>query len=793
MPIEVELPNGTIAEFPDGMAPAQIEAVLARQFPPSAAAPAPAELPIVDFPTVRAVVAPEDMPWAPTQQPQSASFMLQRARETYPELVNVPDGQLLAAIRQEVYPDVPIRDFYRDVGEGWAERLGDTSDDSPTQGMSGGRRFFAGLGKAYSDTGRGLKQFGTEVIREAAGDRTGLTDGDNAITRWADRSLAQQQREIDDAKRLDTPLVRTGAGLSGNIAGYGTQLIGPGVLARGTVAGRALLPTTLAGNTAQGVAMGAIQPVATGESRAVNAGVSGLLGGAAYGLPAAVGAASRGVASLTPTVSRPMQERAAAELLERFATNPVALRAAATNPEQILAGSMPTLAEASGDTGLAQLQRVLQNEYRGFGADLAERQAANNQARVGAIEQAFGGASKDAAESARAQTRDAAAPVLREIRGATGAQGGKVTRWIDRTMNSTNFRGNPEVEQALGRVRQLVTDPVDDASRISAARGVAQDFLAQPKRLSAADFDKVQEARRLVWRTADNALAPDDLVKELGKIKAKSLTAQGVIKDMQRSLKVVERGKQDVASLYNARKHITANLMPRASGETMVALRGAVQQLDNQILEVAPSYRQYLTDYAAGMRRADQAEVGARLLRGSNAVTDADGVPVLNSQYLNRARDIDATVRGATGFDRARANRTLTGDQLKVVDQVRRDLERQMRTRDNARAVGSNTRQNFVGAADIRQELGPLSEAIDRTPVVNLLTGAINSLRKTYGQRTMDIVQDVMLNPERAADILGRLPTKRQRAVMSAIRAIPRTSGTVVRSATPALTEQGVD
>lgn len=46
MPIEIELPDGSIAEFPDGMPDAEIEAVIQRQFPsPAPAIAAPAETP----------------------------------------------------------------------------------------------------------------------------------------------------------------------------------------------------------------------------------------------------------------------------------------------------------------------------------------------------------------------------------------------------------------------------------------------------------------------------------------------------------------------------------------------------------------------------------------------------------------------------------------------------------------------------------------------------------------------------------------------------------------------------
>ena len=51
MPIEVELPNGAIAEFPDGMSHEQISEALRRRFPPSQAVSQSQQQPgAADFP-----------------------------------------------------------------------------------------------------------------------------------------------------------------------------------------------------------------------------------------------------------------------------------------------------------------------------------------------------------------------------------------------------------------------------------------------------------------------------------------------------------------------------------------------------------------------------------------------------------------------------------------------------------------------------------------------------------------------------------------------------------------------
>jgi len=130
-----------------------------------------------------------------------------------------------------------------DVGsEAYQERY------SPTSGMSGFNRFLSGVGKGFVDIGRGVGQL------------TGLVD----------------QESIDESRRLDAPLMGTGAGLAGNIVGN--------VAAAAPVA---FIPgaNTAAGATLIGGALGLAQPVATGESRGINTalGAAGGLAGQRLG------------------------------------------------------------------------------------------------------------------------------------------------------------------------------------------------------------------------------------------------------------------------------------------------------------------------------------------------------------------------------------------------------------------------------------------------------------------------------------------------------------------------------
>lgn len=112
----------------------------------------------------------------------------------------------------------------------------------PTEGMTGTEKFLAGTGKAMTDLARG------------AGQILGIVP----------------QSDIDEAKRLDAPLMKTGAGMAGNITGNVVTAL-PAMLVPGA--------NTVAGATLVGGAMGGLQPTATGEDRLSNMALGALAGG----------------------------------------------------------------------------------------------------------------------------------------------------------------------------------------------------------------------------------------------------------------------------------------------------------------------------------------------------------------------------------------------------------------------------------------------------------------------------------------------------------------------------------
>jgi hypothetical protein len=131
----------------------------------------------------------------------------------------------------------------------------------PTDGMSTTDKVLAGVGKGMVDVGRG------------AGQMLGLTS----------------QAEIDEARRIDAPLMNTKSGMVGNILGS-VAAAAPAMFIPGA--------NTVAGAGVTGAVLGALQPMAADESRLQNAALGGVLGsGAQFGLGKLAGAAQSRLAA----------------------------------------------------------------------------------------------------------------------------------------------------------------------------------------------------------------------------------------------------------------------------------------------------------------------------------------------------------------------------------------------------------------------------------------------------------------------------------------------------------------
>ena len=139
--------------------------------------------------------------------------------------VNAPDGATQEQVMQFARAQFNQGPKETDASKASWDRMTD-----PTSGMSGSDKFFAGAGKAITDIARGAGQF------------VGLVN----------------RGDVAESRKLDAPLMNSGAGTAGNVAGNVAAL-----------ASTARIPgvNTIAGGAAVGSLMGLLQPsTSTGET-----------------------------------------------------------------------------------------------------------------------------------------------------------------------------------------------------------------------------------------------------------------------------------------------------------------------------------------------------------------------------------------------------------------------------------------------------------------------------------------------------------------------------------------------
>jgi hypothetical protein len=303
---------------------------------------------------------------------------------------------------------------------------------SPTSGMSGAQQFAAGYGAAAPTAFRGLQQLSATI-----GD---FLPGGNALTKFltgktSTEQKAQLQADIDESKRLNAPLMATGAGMTGNVLGN-VALTLPSV----AVPGAATLP----GAAAVGGALGFVQPVASDESRLTNT----LVGGGAGAGGVAAGRVLKGAYQATKALAEPFTEagrsKIAGRVIQRFADDPAAIAQATSAPT--ITGAVPTLAEQTGDAGLARLQDALRSVDPQINNQIGGRLAENNAARVASLQSLAGDqASRDAAELARST---ATRPLYQ--------QATKADYTVDAEL--ANLLQRPAVKQAMERAKTLAAN-----------------------------------------------------------------------------------------------------------------------------------------------------------------------------------------------------------------------------------------------------------------------------------------------------------------------------------------------
>lgn len=237
----------------------------------------------------------------------------------------------------------------------------------PTEGMSTTDKFLAGTGKAFADLGRGVGQL------------VGLTP----------------QEDIDEAKRLDAPLMRTTAGTVGNVTGNVATAL-PAMFIPGAQG--------LAGAAVTGGVMGLTQPVASDESRLKNAAMGAGAGAAGVVAGRVLAAGAKGAKALVEPFTDKGRQAIAGRTLDRFGVQAGDLANVTGN--KTVTGAIPTMAEQiarpEGAAGAARLQDSVRSLDPEIANKFVAREVENNAARVGTLRELSGeGGARDFAGAMR--------------------------------------------------------------------------------------------------------------------------------------------------------------------------------------------------------------------------------------------------------------------------------------------------------------------------------------------------------------------------------------------------------
>ena len=389
---------------------------------------------------------------------------LSQIRAQFPMYADVSDEQLLMGLRKKFYSDIPPAKFYDRIDF-------DTQRMDPTAGMSTGEKFLAGVGKSFVDLGRTAKRVGNMV---------GIGNYDQAA--------AARDEE------LDKPLMNTGAGTAGKVVGDIALTAIPGYRAQQAVstgvraAGARMLPQAgarvasaaapyVGAATAGGLMGAAVTPedMSGGAATGALAGTFGEAGGrvlaAGYG----------GAKAVVEPLYEAGRERILKRTLERFAQDPAKVRAAAQSPKVLVPGYTPTLAEATLDPGIAQLQRGAAASSSDVASALAESRARQVGAYRNALDDLAGTDGRQQFfEAARKTTAD-------ELYGQARAGGLQMDDALQAQINA--LLQKPSIQSAISGAKKLAREK---GIKIDDPRGSAAGLMFVDDALG----DKIGEAVR---------------------------------------------------------------------------------------------------------------------------------------------------------------------------------------------------------------------------------------------------------------------------------------------------------
>lgn len=539
--------------------------------------------------------------------------------------------------------------------------------------------------------------------------------------------------------------------------------------AAATLAGKAAdLGVRAAGGAITGGASAAlVDPEHAGRGAVIGAAIPPALMGAGK----VAGYAGRVLGSLVEPFTEAGRAAIVGRTLTRFADDPNTIAAASGGPS--VTGALPTVAEATGDAGIARLQDALRSVDPQIENKIGGRLAANNAARVNTLQ---GIARTPADREAAVAAVEAKA---KELYGQAFQENVPVTSALQR------LASKPSVQKAESRAIQL-------------ARELGTPFEARLKDMrpstAYAGMRDLPESSFIVPENpaaiyAGTRRLPDSSVQEMTQqFSPLTMNPQPVT-----STRYVPSGSQDVfvdlpagvrnMTVPSGRAPTFVDIPPVESvpvrdmhtlkmgmdallSDPTLGIAGreaaAVMATRNRLLDLLPESYQVARQAHIQMNRpVNQMDIGNLLLQNySSATRDLSQNPQLRAEAFNRALQDEAKlIKQATGVKGIkRLADVMEPDQLTAIQGVADELGRTAAVAKAGNGPGSASAQRLASQNILQQLVG--RSLADSTFANTALGKPLNLL---YGgvadPKIQKLLADAVLDPETAAALVRQQAT----------------------------------
>ena len=489
--------------------------------------------------------------------------------------------------------------------------------------------------------------------------------------------------------------------------------------------------TSIGGGALSGLASGLLSPVVEGDNfwseKAKQGGT-----GAAFGtvVPAAARTAKVLKAGLVDPFTEAGRTRIVGSAIRNAAADPAKVAANLATRTGSTPGFMPTAGQASGDAGVASLERAARAiDPGGFGAaDTAQRSSLISALR-----------------SVAKTPEDRAAAVEAVDKQARSLYGEAFKESVEVTPTLTRLAGRPSMRKAEARARSLA----DEMGMPFQARldDMQPRTIPLPAR-NAPDSVVIQPAEKFNAYTNPAPRGPSEIT-----IPGERLPESGFELPPVESVPV-----RDMHTLKMGMDALLADPTQGIAGREAAAIKRTRNQLLDQLPE---SYQAARLNHIEMNKPVNQMDIGQELYnRFVPALADGADVPfrARAEQLANALRNGDKLAKRVVGLKNAKMEDIMTPEQMATLRGVVSDAQMKAAAEDIGRGVGSDTVQKMAMTNLIRESGIPtwMSGFAPLRPAGGILKTAGDILYTKNDETMRHLLADVLKDPARAAEAMER-------------------------------------